>query len=272
VFPLSRRAACVPVVAATLLILVSAVAAQTPPPTAPPPPPAARAVPAQPRGAPDAPAAERAVPPPAPETLVPFSPHAPRPLRDALRFEATVFRLTLPPERVVDLDAAQLSVAAPNAAALSKTLAGLGDAQALYRVDQAVALDSGGQKLTVSRDRPYVTGRVNSKSGESSVSVGRQRLGASFEFSGSYPESAGPADPELSLQVELSTLENSDVPLGNDVLSPQFCQISQRFLGRVQLGRPIVLLTCDAAGGTPDGKATAYVTLVRLSNPEPRKP
>lgn len=251
-----------------LAVAASASLAQAPPAVPQPPQPGPRpptreagkpgtAITA--KAAPGAPAGHPSSTEPSP------APRSPRPLRDALRFEATTYQLALPAAKVTELNAAQMAAAAADPTTLLRALSEYGPVRVLYRIDQGVALDSGAQQFEIVRDRPYVTGRSQSPSGEVSSAIGRQRVGAKFQLSGQSPEPGDAGPPELSVIVELEVLGEGDVQVGPDLRAPQFCRIEQRYAGRSALGQPIVLLSCDAAAGLPGDNADAYITLMRLS-------
>jgi hypothetical protein len=74
----------------------------------------------------------------------------------ATNFEATVFELRVPENRVADLDARTLEAKAATAQSLLKTLEEVGSTKVLYRVDQTVNLF--GESINIGTNEPLLTG------------------------------------------------------------------------------------------------------------------
>jgi len=183
------------------------------------------------------------------------------------RFEATVFEVVMAPESGIGLDAKKLAADGPTPAKLVAALAPLGNARLLYRIDQVVPIDGHATHIEVSRDVPYVTGPQIGPPGTPQppgISIGRTKGGVRFELNAFCPDQADPRF-QATIDVKLATMNASATKLGGDVTAPEFSDITQKYGGVAELGRPIVLLTVDGTttGGAEESRA--YVTLITLS-------
>jgi hypothetical protein len=85
------------------------------------------------------------------------------------RFEATVFEVQIPENRIADLDAQSLENQAGTAQSLVKALAEFGPTKTLYKVDQTVNLF--GESITLGTSQPMVTGTRMTDSGQVNNSI-----------------------------------------------------------------------------------------------------
>ena len=196
------------------------------------------------------------------------APERPRPEIQSVRFEATVFQVQVAKERVADLDAKALAAAGATPGQLAKALQDVGLAQILYRVDQAVALGSPQRnRIEVAKDAPYVTGTATTPSGQQATSIARQKVGAKFDLQGWYPDEKNTTRVSAVLQIDLALVSASGVHVGTDTAAPMFWQIQQTYSGVLQLGQPAVVLTADGGATSEADKPLAFVTLIKLSDP-----
>jgi hypothetical protein len=184
-----------------------------------------------------------------------------------VRFEAAVYRLAVSGENAIRIDAVSLSQAG-SLVEFDEALRAFGEIQVLYRVDQTVDLQQRG-RIRVSADQPYVSGSSTAKDGRAMRSIAREGVGVDFDFSGESVPGSGSKLVRLSLEVELSALEQSAVQTGADVTAPLFRKVEQRYCGAVELGRPIVLLNLDGACTDSAGRAVAFVTRIVLGSATP---
>lgn len=183
----------------------------------------------------------------------------------ALRFEATVFQVVVPAERTVGLDSKKLAAEGATPGKLFKMLRELGDAQMLYRVDQAIAADGKRTDMRIGRDTPYVSSTQISGAGQVSTTVARRQVGGEFRIRGTLGGADDPSRLQIELAIEIAVLSNSVVQVGPAGTAPVFWSVEQNYRGGVKLGQPFVLLSVDGASTTGPGQPLAFVSLVRLS-------
>ncbi|MFQ5804895.1 MAG: hypothetical protein ACE5I3_00430 [Phycisphaerae bacterium] len=184
-----------------------------------------------------------------------------------VRLDAAVYRLGLSAEEVVQIDAAALAQAA-SLVEFDEAVRALGDASVLYRVDQTVNLRERG-RIRIVADQPYVTGSSRTKDGRLLRSVSRHDIGAEFRVWGDWAPQGASKLVHLSLDVEVSTVEGSQVEAGSDVTAPVFRKVEQHHSGPVELGQPVVLLNLDGACTDRSGRAVAFITRAVLLSSAP---
>lgn len=176
--------------------------------------------------------------------------------RSAARFELAVYETPVPRDRLAAIDVAKLTERAQTCQSLQDTLAELGKTKVLYRAEEIVALSSG-TKLVLGSNVPFVRGIQVTESGQRTSQIEYEKVGCRADLSGFWND-AKRETGEVTADIEMSTLAESSINIGNDILAPVFRDIKQPFAGAVTSGRPIVLLTVDAGGG--GDTAVAYVT------------
>lgn len=185
-----------------------------------------------------------------------------------VRLKAAVYRLALSTENVVRIDAATLARAA-SLAEFDQAVRALGEASVLYRVDQTINLRGRG-RIHIAADQPYRTGVVKTKDGRRMTSVSRKDVGVNLKVAGDWVPGSAPKRIHLSLEVEISAIEVSQVEVGDDVASPIFRKVLQYHGGPVELGHPAVLLNLDGACTDESGNAVAFLTRVVLCPAAPQ--
>lgn len=202
--------------------------------------------------------------PQAPQPPAPPPPQRPRVI-PMVRFEATVFKVEMPKERIVELDGPTLAAAGSTPAKLMTALEALGPTEPMYRVDQNVALDGGrNSKIEMSRDVPYVSGMQKTQSGEPVPQMNRCKMGAEFELFGSYPNEDDKQRLFTTLHVQLSGLSTCGNQAGDGPAAPMFWRVEQSHGGAAELGKPFVLISADSGTTAGCDKTQAFVTLVTL--------
>lgn len=231
----------------------------------------ARSGPAQERApGPDRP--ERAPAPDRPERDGPEReappPGDPTPVR-SMRFDASVHQVTVPRDKVAQLDVTALAGSAATVAGLAAELAKIGDTRITCRVDQVVPVHAQSPRtprptvLKISSDTPYTAGAVAGPAGQKSRVINRQRQGANFEIRARAAGVDGAAT-SLALEVDLSAIAPSRVThsTGDDAeVVPIFLSANHVYTG-LATGKPIVLLTLDNSGLDADSPATALITRI----------
>jgi len=209
-------------------------------------------------------------PPAAPDENAPAAKSKKSPIKPIpVRFQATVYQVDIPTDRIAALDAKSLAEKASTATALEAALKGLGEARALYRVDQNIDLRRM-SKVRMSSNIPVVTS-TSTVGDKKTSSITRESLGAQFDVASSLDSDEALTGPiPLSINVEFSTLAESNVDVGG-APAKVTRTVLQSNVGTVRLGKPLVLITADAVGDLATGKktATAFVTLIEVSSEEP---
>lgn len=186
-----------------------------------------------------------------------------------VRFQATVFTIDAPVDRIAGLDARALAAAATSAPALETSLKTIGTVRALYRVDQCIDLRSRAL-ITISSSVPLVT-MTPAAGSPRPPTVERQMLGTKFGVHSAVDPGDAPTGAlPVSISVDISAM--SDSPGGQDGVQTRVTRtISQSNGGLITLGRPVVLVAADGAGdGASRATAAAvFVTLIELSPEAP---
>ena len=136
----------------------------------------------------------------------------------------------------------------------------------LYRIDRVLKLRESSRKKTsfkTGSSIPFVRNTTVTERGQVNATVEYEKVGCIVELEGSWD-----ASPRgfARIEIELSTLTDSTVNIGNDVKAPIFHQVEQQFEGPIKSGEPIVLLTIDGSGEKEN--ATAYVTRLQFDRTE----
>lgn len=197
----------------------------------------------------------------------PARPPAPADVAPA-RFEATVYEVRVPEDRIASLDARSLEAKAGTAQALTKALAEFGHARVLYKVDQTVNLC--GESITLADDEPMVTGSRTSASGDSINSVTYRNVGLKIDISASAPVSDGQRKgPNTQVVFHLAALEDSSVELAPKVRAKSVRTVDLCHSEVPRFGQPSVQLNVSAATSEPVAQATAYVVRYVFSETRP---
>jgi beta-lactamase regulating signal transducer with metallopeptidase domain len=184
------------------------------------------------------------------------------------RFEATVFEVQVPENRVAELDAQALESKAGTAQDLAKALGEFGKTKVLYKVDQSVNLY--GENITLGSSEPMVTSTRMDSAGNAINSITYQQVGLLINISANAP----PPDAKrkgLDTQVNfhLSVLGDSGVELAHNVKAPATRNIELSHSETPRFGRPCVQLNVSAASGGATALPTAYVVRYVFSETKP---
>lgn len=225
-----------------------------------------RAAPPRPAaGAPEQPGRPGARQPRVARGEPPVTEARPAPPFGPVRFEATVFEVAVPADRIVELDSAALAAAAKTPAELQKTLKAIGTTRTLYRLDQVVNLAQRAS-LDVTSDVPYVTARNSSAEGRTTTTaISREKTGVSFDLRGTFDADSAVLGVDISM--ELSATTDSVVKVDESISSPTFRRVRQAYAGQLVSERPVVLLTIDNSTATAGGGAYALITRIAFHEP-----
>ena len=173
---------------------------------------------------------------------------------NAVRLQAAIYEIRVPPEQIGQLDAARLA-----AMDLSKLPPELGESRALYLVDQKVSLS--GDRVMLGTEEPRVINTRLTDRGQRMNTVEYKSLGAILEFKA---ERIGPRQLQVTSTIEMSTKTESGVEAAPGLSHDVIRKTTMSLKGPVELGKPTVLISADAASRDKDGKAVAYVARMVL--------
>ena len=206
------------------------------------------------------------------------------------RFEATVYELEIPENRIADLDAAKLESAAATPQALAAALGAFGTPKILYKVDQTVNLY--GENITLGTQEPMITGTsqrptggpVNSISYTSIGLVARisatappnnSSRGDLTPWSSAAPQSTAPpnnssrGDPNVRLNFQLSVMADSGVAISENANANRIRNVQLSQSGTPKFGKPSILVTVNAASAGEKSRPVAYIVRYLFTQPKP---
>jgi beta-lactamase regulating signal transducer with metallopeptidase domain len=178
-------------------------------------------------------------------------------------FNATIYELRIPPDKIGQLDASTLTDAAITPAGFEKALADLGKSRAMYHADQSVRLVS--DLIEFGTSVPITTNSQVTNRGQMVNTVRYQTVGASFSIAGKV---AGPDKIDCDLKIELSAASEMQQKVGPGLTQPLFRRATMLHNGTARPKKPFVILSADAANTDADGKAVVYVAKVTFGTPE----
>ncbi|MCZ6816576.1 MAG: hypothetical protein O7F76_07715, partial [Planctomycetota bacterium] len=168
--------------------------------------------------------------------------------RNRTSFQLIMYEVSLPRDRAASIRVDELTGKAKTPASLMAALQEVGRARVLYRIDQILKLRRSSKKktsFTTGTRIPFVRNTTVMKSGQINKNIEYEGLGCIVHLEGTW---GAPSTGSARIEVELSTLTDSTVDLGNDFKAPIFHQVEQLFEGPIKSGEPIVLLTIDGSG------------------------
>jgi hypothetical protein len=162
------------------------------------------------------------------------------------RFEATIYEVRVPEDRIASLDARSLEAKAGTAQSLTKALAEFGQTKVRYKVDQTVNLFR--DRITLADNEPMATGPRT------------QKVGLIIELSASAPASDGKRKvPNTLVVLCLKEPDDGSFELPPGVGIKPVRIISLRHSEVPRFGQPCVQLNVSAGTSEPAAQATAYV-------------
>ncbi len=181
-------------------------------------------------------------------------------------FEATVYEVQAPAERLRSLDAKTLTAKAATVEKLRSALSAVGTVRVLYRIDQPVDVYS--EQITVGGSEPVVVGaRVNS-AGQSIKTVSYQNVGVIFRLKAQAPAKA--ADRKgavVTMSVQLAALAPSGTEIAPGVNATATRTVSLEHSEPLRLGRPGVMLSVSSTASDAQAPPAAYVIRYLFSPP-----
>jgi hypothetical protein len=171
------------------------------------------------------------------------------------RIWVTTYQVTLPIERVDELNRDHLERAAATSHDFVSALKALGDLRLLNLTDQFIG--SGVQeRIQLGASRPTPTGSQSFK-GQTSTQVQYQDAGSIVEVTTAWRRE-NPMQGMLDLRVELSGIVDSEIQLAPGAFAPVIYRIDQKHSGPIRSGEPYLLISID--GSNRGLKAYAYIT------------
>ena len=202
----------------------------------------------------------------APRLASPFS-RPPTEIAPA-RFEATVYEVQVPENRILDFDAQTLEAKAGTAQSLAKALAEFGPTKVLYKIDQSVNLF--GEGITLGSSQPMVTGTRMMGAGQAVNSITYQQVGLMVNLSANpLPPDAPRKVPDTQVDFRLSVLADSGVELAPGVKASATRTVELSHSETPKFGRACVLLNVSATGDGAKAPPTAYVVRYVFSEATP---
>jgi hypothetical protein len=194
---------------------------------------------------------------------------APRPPTDVApaRFEATVYEVQVPENRIADLDARALEAKAATSETLAKALADLGKTRVLNKIDQTVNLY--GESIMLGTSEPMVTNTRMTASGQSLNSVTYQQVGLIVNFAASAPPKGSPRKGlDVQVNFQMSALADSGVEISPKVKASSIRTMHLNHSETPRFGKPVVLLSVSAPSGDKV-PPVAYVVRYVFSETKP---
>ena len=183
------------------------------------------------------------------------------------RFEATIYEMPMPEDRIAELDAVKLEAAAATSQSLAKALAQFGAAKVLYKVDQTVNLY--GENITLGTQEPMVTSVNRDREGNPINSFSYTSVGLITQISATPHDGSKPTDLEVQLNFQLSAVGSSGVEISSGVPASRIRTVALSQSGTPKFGKPTVLVTVSAAGASEKAPPVAYIVRYLFTQPKP---
>ncbi len=182
------------------------------------------------------------------------------------RFQATVFEVQAPEDRLKGLDAKALTAKAATVEKLLSALSAVGTVRVLHRVDQPVNVCS--EQITLGGSEPVVMGARISPAGQVIKSVTYHEVG--FIVRLKAPPPAKPADPKgtvVTMAVQLAALAPSETEIAPGVKAAATRNVSLNHSEPLTFGRPVVMVSASATAVGAEAPSAAYVIRYVFSPP-----
>ena len=177
------------------------------------------------------------------------------------RFQAVVFEVKIPDNRIAAFDAQRIGNQTRTAEDFEKTLRTFGDVKTLYRVDQTVSLREA-DRIVISEKVPVVTARRQTPGGQGINTVQYQDVGVIFQLAApSKDAAAGSGHP---LDVELAVATDGAAEITPGISSKNFRNIQLSCGPLTEFGKPYAAASIDSAAREKGQTPTAYVCRVVL--------
>ncbi len=185
---------------------------------------------------------------------------APRPPTSVApaRFEATVYEVQVPSNRIADVDARALEAKAATPQDLAVALAAIGGTKVLYKIDQSVNLY--GERIMLGTSEPMVTGSRVMSGGQTINSISYQQVGLMVDLSANAPPNdAARKDLQVQVNFELSVLADSGIEISPQVKASSIRNVQLSHSEIPKFGKPSVMLSISAPSVGDKAQAVAYV-------------
>ena len=174
------------------------------------------------------------------------------------RFEAIVFEVQLPENRVAELDLQALEGKAATAQDLGQALQAFGKTRVLHKIDQPVNLY--GETITLGSSTPMVTGSRMTDGGTAINSISYQQVGLVINLAASVPPpESSRAGLDVQFTLELSAAAESGVEIAPKVPAVSIRNLQLTHSETIRMGKPQILLNVSAPPAGEKGLPTAYV-------------
>jgi beta-lactamase regulating signal transducer with metallopeptidase domain len=174
-------------------------------------------------------------------------------------FDATVYDVRIPVDKIGKLDVEALAKSAESAEAFEKTLASLGTTKPMYRASQSVRL--AGDTITIGSQVPVVTNTRVTDKGQAINTVQYSSVGAVFSLAGKATD--------LDLGIQVSSASDAGAAVSDKVTAPVMRRVTLSHKGPFQPRKPLVLVSVDGDSPDKEGKAVAYIGRIILGEPQP---
>jgi beta-lactamase regulating signal transducer with metallopeptidase domain len=182
-------------------------------------------------------------------------------------FDATIYDVRLPADKLGLLDANDLAKASGTAADFEKALAAFGPIQPLYRVNQSVRLTK--DRISIGTEVPVITNSQVTGNGKTINSVSYQNTGAIFTLAGK-PISSSNVD--VNLGIEVSAISDGGAAISENVKASLFRVATLSYKGPVTPDKSFVILSFNGGTRDEEGRAVAYIARVTLGTPQSDTP
>jgi hypothetical protein len=198
----------------------------------------------------------------------PIRPLSPAPTDVApARFEATVYEVQVPDDRIAQLNAQALEAKAATPRDIEKALAEFGKTRVLYKVDQPVNLYR--ESIRIGSHEPMVIGSGVSERGGTFNTVQYRETGVIFTISASPAAKDAKRGLDVRLSAELAALSAGTVEITSGAKAAVIHTASFSQSGPVRYGRPAVAISLSAPSAGDEGSPVAYVVCYMFGEIKP---
>jgi hypothetical protein len=179
-------------------------------------------------------------------------------------FQAIVYRLKMPPDRVKNIDVAALA-GATDAQVLHSQLQKLGQAAIVYQASQPVSLTSE-NVIETSKRKPITHFSRRTANRESIKRVQYEKVGASLRLTVEAVTDPSARSVRIGMNVKLSDIVDGKLEITEGLPAVILHSAEFTYAGNLDVGRPLVGICLDASADVKDEQAVAYIYRIVLSN------
>ncbi len=155
--------------------------------------------------------------------------------------DLVIFACTLDRNNAMSIAPKNLNQHNKTAQALFDAVSNFGETKFLLRTTRSIAFSGEVYSVNNGANMPWVRGVTVSESGKLLRQIEYEEVGTIVNMSGTWDETR-PIPGTLSLDVELSAVFSSNIPLGNDVMAPVMGQVQFELDCAFQLGSGQILI------------------------------